>query len=138
MLIKRTLGAKYLLGAGLILSPIVGGFLFVHLGGPFSPAIWWLFAIFTYGIGDALSTGLSVQMKGVEEANPIARYVFGAEPGLREMLILKIAALPIFFIGYVFISDNPLRIFVPIGLSFAGLYATLSNLYFRFSGSSED
>lgn len=118
----------------MVLSPIVGSYIYLHSGQPISPDVWWIFAVLTYGIGDGFSTYLGVQMDDIEEGNPVGRYIFGAEPELKELMIFKAGALAFFFTGYLVMAGNPLRIFVPIGIAFVGLFATTTNLYFRLTG----
>jgi hypothetical protein len=87
----------------------------------------WGLAILFYGVGDTILTFVAVQYENIEEASLVTRRLLGANPTLKGLLILKIAAFSVFIGGYILFQGNQYRDLVPIALVALGIYAVYNN-----------
>lgn len=93
----------------------------------------WVIAVFTYGVGDTVTTLVGLETGTVAEAGPIAGGFIGAY-GAPGFLLLKLCTLALFFVAW-YVLRSPSRAAVPLAVAVAGTVISAWNLFVLVSAS---
>ncbi|KAB1192742.1 hypothetical protein GJR96_04510 [Haloferax sp. MBLA0076] len=91
-------------------------------------AILWGAAALAYGLGDYVTTIVGVRMAGVQEGNPLVRFISGGDPGPGSFAVLKLVSVALFVAAYWTLSPTTARLAVPTALTLLGTVVTARNV----------
>ncbi|WP_416838316.1 DUF5658 family protein [Haloferax sp. DFSO52] len=91
-------------------------------------AILWSAAALAYGVGDYVTTIVGLRMAGVEEGNPIVRFLSGGDPGPGSFAVLKLVSVGLFVAAYWTLRPGSARLAVPTALILLGTIVTARNV----------
>ena len=91
---------------------------------------FWILGVLFFGLGDTLSSFL-VFSKGGSELNPVMRWALSLPGGLLAFVFVKTIALVVLY-ATAFFWHGPHRWMIPLVMTIAGVYLTVSNMMAYF------
>ncbi|KAB1197568.1 MULTISPECIES: DUF5658 family protein [Haloferax] len=91
-------------------------------------AILWSSAALAYGVGDYVTTIVGLRMAGIQEGNPIVRFLSGGDPGPGSFAVLKLVSVALFVAAYWSLRPGFARLVVPTALTLLGTVVTARNV----------